>query len=102
MSTTVGSRWEAPPLPCADGVSNLGSPGGRQIEGFRLPPLRRGMRTTLVNGVLILNEVETSPRHHVQRRANSGVPPAGGHRQEECKGAGGGSGARLSARIEET
>jgi len=27
------------------------------------------MRTTLVNGVQTLNEVETFPRHHEQRRA---------------------------------
>src|SRR5713226_4864094 len=65
MSTTVG----APPLPCAEGVSNLVSPGGRQNGGFQASPPRRGMRTTLVNGVRTLNEVETSPRHHVQRRA---------------------------------
>jgi hypothetical protein len=42
---------------------------GARVEGFRLPLVRRGVRTTLVNGVLTLNEVETSPRHHVQRRA---------------------------------
>jgi len=35
------------------------------------------MRTTLVNGVLTVNEVETSPRHHVQRRATLVYPLAG-------------------------
>src|SRR6266849_3643920 len=39
------------------------------MEGFRLPPPKRGMRTTLVSGVLLCIEVETFPRHHKQRRA---------------------------------
>jgi hypothetical protein len=51
---------------------------GARVEGFRLPLLRRGVRTTLVNGVLTLNEVETSPQHHVQRRARLVYPLAGG------------------------
>ena len=41
------------------------------MEGFRLPLTRRGVRTTLLNGVLMCIEVETSPRHHKQRRAVS-------------------------------
>ena len=32
------------------------------------------MRTTLVSGSQSLNEVETSPRHHVQRRAPTVYP----------------------------
>src|SRR5215472_3986255 len=60
----------APPLPCVDGVSNLvitrWAPEWR-ASGF--PSRRRGVRTTLVNGVRSLNEVETFPRHHEQRRA---------------------------------
>src|SRR6266850_3523282 len=44
------------------------------MEGFRLPLSRRGMRTTLVSGSQSLNEVETSPRHHVQRRALTVYP----------------------------
>src|SRR5262249_46568325 len=59
----------APPLPCADGVSNLASQVGAKMEGFRLPLHKRGMRTTLVSGVLLCIEVETFPRHHKQRRA---------------------------------
>src|SRR5260370_2073329 len=59
----------APPLPCADGVSNLASQVGAKMEGFRLPLTRRGVRTTLLNGVLMCIEVETSPRHHKHRRA---------------------------------
>ena len=34
------------------------------------------MRTTLLYGVLLVNEVETSGRHHKQRRALSVYPPA--------------------------
>ena len=44
------------------------------MEGFRLPLFLRGMRTTLVSGSQSLNEVETSPRHHVQRRASPVYP----------------------------
>src|SRR5712692_3712339 len=44
------------------------------MEGFRLPLQWRGVRTTLVSGVLTYNEVETSPRHHVQRRAHPVYP----------------------------
>jgi len=33
------------------------------------------MRTTLLHGVLHLNEVETSLRHHAQRRALPVYPP---------------------------
>jgi hypothetical protein len=47
---------------------------GAKMEGFRLPLHWRGMRTTLVSGVLTYNEVETSPRHHVQRRAHPVYP----------------------------
>src|SRR5262249_33065030 len=65
----------APPLPCADGVSNLvftrWAPR-RRVLGF--PSLRRGVRTTLENGGRTLNEVETFPRHHEQRRASPCVP----------------------------
>src|SRR4029450_6042939 len=43
---------------------------GAKMEGFRLPLSRRGMRTTLVSGSQSLNEGETSPRHHEQRRAS--------------------------------
>src|SRR5262249_21420977 len=43
---------------------------GARIGGLQASPPRRGMRTTLVNGVLTLNEVETFLRHHVQRRAH--------------------------------
>jgi hypothetical protein len=50
---------------------------GAKMEGFRLPLLARGVRTTLVSGVRLLSEVETSPRHHVQRRAPSVYPPGG-------------------------
>src|SRR5438093_6252571 len=42
---------------------------GAKAEGFRLP-LRGGACTPpSLNGVRALNEVETSPRHHAQRRA---------------------------------
>src|SRR5262249_60775275 len=68
----------APPLPCADGVSNLVSPGGRQmLKGYRLPLHGRGVHNTLGNGVRTLNEVETFPRHHEQRRANPCTSAAG-------------------------
>src|SRR6266702_1904585 len=46
-----------------------GKPGGRQNGGLQASPPKRGMRTTLVSGVLLCIEVETFPRHHKQRRA---------------------------------
>src|SRR5215813_15452667 len=48
-----------------------GKPGGRQNGGLQASPLLRGLRTTLVSGVLLCIEVETFPRHHKQRRVVS-------------------------------
>src|SRR5499427_1563914 len=45
-----------------------GKPGGRQNGGLQASPLLRGLRTTLLSGVLLCIEVETFPRHHKQRR----------------------------------
>src|SRR5215470_316182 len=56
-----------------------GKPGGRQNGGLQASPLLRGLRTTLVSGVLLCIEVETFPRHHKQRRVlpvYSGPPGA--------------------------
>jgi len=76
------------------------APGGRQNGGLQASPPRRGVRTTLVSGSQSLNEVETSPRHHVQRRASPVYPRPrrrvkllfGDHRVQElpqCAEAGG-------------
>src|SRR5215813_12117463 len=48
-----------------------GKPGGRQNGGLQASPLLRGLRTTLLSGVLLCIEVETFPRHHKQRRVVS-------------------------------
>src|SRR5262249_56215567 len=56
-----------------------GKPGGRQNGGLQASPLLRGLRTTLLSGVLLCIEVETFPRHHKQRRVlpvYSGAPGA--------------------------
>src|SRR5215472_10714550 len=69
-----------------------GKPGGRQNGGLQASPLLRGLRTTLLSGVLLCIEVETFPRHHKQRRVvlvyspvpgpvKEKVPRAGGHPQ---------------------
>src|SRR5437867_13244314 len=51
-----------------------GKPGGRQNGGLQASPLLRGLRTTLVSGVLLCIEVETFPRHHKQRRVSPVYP----------------------------
>src|SRR5215467_4860972 len=45
--------------------------GGHQNGGLQASPLLRGLRTTLVSGVLLCIEVETFPRHHKQCRVFS-------------------------------
>ena len=58
------------------------------------------MRTTLVNGVRTLNEVETFPRHHGQRRAELVYLRAGPVVKKNV-GEGNASGHRRGDRIQE-
>src|SRR5262245_57932908 len=60
-----------------------GKPGGRQNGGLQASPLLRGLRTTLLSGVLLCIEVETFPRHHKQRRVLPVYPrPLGGVKEK--------------------
>src|SRR5262245_15300586 len=60
-----------------------GKPGGRQNGGLQASPLLRGLRTTLLSGVLLCIEVETFPRHHKQRRVIPVYSPAPGAVKEK-------------------
>src|SRR5262249_34094289 len=60
-----------------------GKPGGRQNGGLQASPLLRGLRTTLLSGVLLCIVVETFPRHHEQRRVIPVYSHATGAVQEE-------------------
>src|SRR4029453_4603989 len=53
-----------------------GKPGGRQNGGLQASPLLRGLRTTLLSGVLLCIEVETFPPHHKQRGVSPVCPGA--------------------------
>src|SRR5499425_1820231 len=63
-----------------------GKPGGRQNGGLQASPLLRGLRTTLLSGVLLCIEVETFPRHHKQRRVLSVYSGAPGAVKEKVPG----------------
>src|SRR5215468_1275089 len=65
-----------------------GKPGGRQNGGLQASPLLRGLRTTLLSGVLLCIEVETFPRHHKQRRVPSVYPRPPGPVKEKLPPAG--------------
>src|SRR5215470_13178043 len=63
-----------------------GKPGGRQNGGLQASPLLRGLRTTLLSGVLLCIEVETFPRHHKQRRVTLVYPRPPGCVKEKLPG----------------
>src|SRR5262249_5582002 len=65
-----------------------GKPGGRQNGGLQASPLLRGLRTTLLSGVLLCIEVETFPRHHKQRRVVLVYSPSPGPVKDKVPRAG--------------
>src|SRR5262247_3721787 len=77
-STRQSQRGRHPASAVCRRCFEPGKPGGRQNGGLQASPLLRGLRTTLLSGVLLCIEVETSPRHHQQRRVLPVYPRAPG------------------------
>src|SRR5438477_455724 len=68
------AQQKSPPLPCAVVFRTWYDQVGVSVGELQASPSKRGLHTTLAFDTRSVNEVETSLRHHEQRRDTLRVP----------------------------